>query len=102
LPLSREYRRAPFWTVGDEELEREICYTLEEERVLIERWLEKYNRVRPQVRWDTAHRPRRRAALRRPRAKTCSLTHRSSNGRQCEIAGGAAGGPWDTIRVGGP
>jgi transposase InsO family protein len=33
--------------LGDELLDREIFYTLLEARVLIERWREHYNRVRP-------------------------------------------------------
>ena len=40
-------------------LDREIFYTLLEAKVVIERWREPYNRVRPPARWATGH-PRRR------------------------------------------
>ena len=34
-------------TLGDEVLKREIFYTLEEARFIIERWRQEYNQIRP-------------------------------------------------------
>jgi hypothetical protein len=45
----------------DELLNGEIFYTVVEARVLIERWRERYNRVRQHNCSDTAHRHRRRS-----------------------------------------
>ncbi len=34
-------------TLGDEVLKREICYTLEEAKFIIEQWRKEYHRIRP-------------------------------------------------------
>jgi putative transposase len=65
-PLENGYVESLNGKLRDELLSGEIFYTVAEARVLIERWREHYNRVRPQSTPATARRHRRRALLDRP------------------------------------
>ena len=47
-------------TLGEEVLKREIFYSLEEAKVLIEQWRREYNTIRPTARSATDHRPPKR------------------------------------------
>ena len=64
--VGAQHVKAPDGALRDELLNGEIFYTVAEARVLIERWREHYNRVRPHSALGSAHRHRRRSLLDRP------------------------------------